>query len=282
MRRSYRAVDYCFTLAVEGNDALDGYLQMLFGGFPTAAPSADVVQWTVRPVDLDDGAGWEFVIGDARRATAEHAGRLVQDMVQALNSESVATWDGVVCHAGGVSARGNGILLPADPESGKTTLTCGLVRAGFSYLTDEGVAFRPGTDRIEPYPKPLSLDPGSWFLFPELEPQWDFDRDDYKRDQWQVAPTAIRADAVGGSCRARLVVFPKYVEDGATELAPLSRAQALLDLAKNTFSFNQQSRFALEELTRVVHACDCYRLTVGTLDDAVACIEELAAALPDA
>jgi hypothetical protein len=34
---------------------------------------------------------------------------------------------------------------------------------------------------------------------------------------------------------------------------------------------------ALEQLATVVRACDCYRLTVGNLADAVASIEDLVA-----
>ena len=43
-------------------------------------------------------------------------------------------------------------------ESGKTTLTAGLVRAGFDYLSDEAVAFDWDTLDIVPYAKPLSID----------------------------------------------------------------------------------------------------------------------------
>ena len=135
---------------------------------------------------------------------------------------------------------------------------------------------------IEPFPKPLSIDPGAWHLFPELEPHADLDSDEYKRDQWQVPPAAIRADPVGGPCSARVLAFPNYVEGAPTELAPIGRAEALVELAKNTFSFNQKSRAALDELAIVVRAVDCYRLTVGTLDDAVAIIQRLADEIPPA
>ena len=210
-------------------------------------------------------AGWRF----------PHAGRVTQDMLQTLNNQAAATWSGVMCHAGCVSRDGIAMMLPADPDAGKTTLTTGLVRAGFDYVTDEGVAFTTGTTRITPYPKPLALDEGSWFLFPELEPQADLPSDDYKHVQWHVAASAIRPDAVSGPCEARWIVFPTYMGGETTELRPIGRAQALVDLAKNTFNFNQHSREYLEQLEVVVRACDCYQLDVGTLDGAIECIEGL-------
>ncbi len=201
------------------------------------------------------------------------------EVVHTLNAVAIERWDGVVCHAGGVARDGVGIVLPADMESGKSTLTAGLVRAGFDYLSDEGIAFHPDTNLIQPYPKPLSLDPGSWFLFPELEPRADLGDDDYKQNQWQVAPDAIREGAVADPCPAGVLVFPQYVEGSTTELVPIGRAEALIELAKNTFSFNQQSRFALEQLAGIVRVVPSYRLTVGSLAAAVATIEQLVSSM---
>jgi hypothetical protein len=275
----WRALGFKFDLTTDDALALR-YCSRLFESLDRSTKADGC--FVIRAVDGFDGGRWELFLDGEVRAEGGSLEGFATSLVTELNAKAAASWPGVVCHAGGVSTRGQGILLPAEPESGKSTLTCGLVRAGFRYLSDEGVAFHPGTNRIEPYPKPITLDRGSWFLFPELEPHEDFESDDYKRDQWQVPPTAIRPDAVGGPCRARLIVFPKYVEGATTELAPMGRAEALVELAKNTFSFNQRSRAALEELAVVVRACDCYRLTVGDLDSAIAVIRELAETLPPA
>jgi hypothetical protein len=151
-----------------------------------------------------------------------------------------------------------------------------LVRAGFRYLTDEAVAFVPGTTMIEPFPKPLSIDRGSWFLFPELEPVAPFATDGYKAEQWQVAPEVFRADAVAGPSAARAIVFPRYAKDADTVLVPIGRAEAVVELAKNTFAFNQKGRRGLDEVADIVREVDSYRLTVGALADAVAIVEQLA------
>ena len=55
----------------------------------------------------------------------------------------------------------------------------------------------------------------------------------------------------------------------------MRRAEAVVDLAKNTFNFGDHGVPGLQQLALVVRACDCYRLTVGTLDDAVALIDDL-------
>jgi hypothetical protein len=269
--RTRRAVGYRFHLEVD-DDELARYLDELFVGLLATDDGVAGVEWKV--ARAADGR-WAFAVGDDEVRLADSPEALVGTIVQTLNTEVTRAWSGPVCHAGGVSVDGRAVLLPADPESGKSTLTAGLVRAGFAYVSDEGVAFVAGTTHIEPYAKPLTLDPGSWELFPELEPVADFATDAYRRDQWQVPPTAFRPDAVSGPCDARFVVFPKYVEGARTELMPVSRAEALVELAKNTFRFNTRSRAALQELDPVVRACACHRLVVGDLDTAVACVAEL-------
>jgi hypothetical protein len=208
-------------------------------------------------------------------ASAAHPEALVPNVVHSLNRETATQCEHVLVHAGGVERHGIGVVLPAHMESGKTTLTTGLVRAGFGYLTDEAVAFRRDTREIVPYPKPLSIDEGAWPLFPELEPDEPFPTDGYKETQWQVPPAAIRPDALGHPCQARFVVFPTYEEGATTELVALTRAEALVELAKNTFRFDQQGRPTLEVLAEVIRGAEVFRLPNGSLDEAVALITGL-------
>jgi hypothetical protein len=269
---TFRALDYRFQVAVDDAD-FGAYVASLFASLPvTDEPGT---RWVVQP---DDGE-WQLTIDGQPNGSAAGIGALTGEIVRALNALAIGSWEGVVCHAGGVSRDGAGFVFPADMEQGKTTLTTGLVRAGFRYLTDEGVAFRPGTAEIEPYAKPMSIDPGSWHLFPELEPRVDLAADDYKKDQWQVPPASVRPDAAGGVCVARGIVFPQYQGGEHTMLEPIGRAEALVELAKNTFNFRTRGREALEALAVVVRDVDCYRMTVGDLDTACALVDELAATL---
>ena len=67
----------------------------------------------------------------------------------------------LVLHAAGVQRSGVTVALPAPMESGKTTTCAGLLRAGFSYLTDEALVLDRTDGSITPFPKALSLDQGS-------------------------------------------------------------------------------------------------------------------------
>jgi hypothetical protein len=224
-----------------------------------------------------DGNDQPFELSlDGTRVTATpEAERLVGTLVHDLNRRALEGCAHLALHAGGVEHGGTGVVLPAVSEAGKTTLVAGLVRAGFGYLSDEAVAIDRDTLEIHPYRKPLSIDTGAWPLFPELEPHADLPTDAYKTDQWQVPPAAIRPGALGGPCRVDLVVFPRYDRDAPTTLEPMRRAEALVELAKNTFGFDVQGRAALDLLAEVVRGAECFELVMGDLDGAVELVSAL-------
>ena len=174
-------------------------------------------------------------------------------------------------HAAAAVLRGVAVLLPGPPESGKTTTVAGLVRAGFGYLTDEAVAIDPDTMLARPYPKPLSVDRGSWDVLADVRPS----HHGRVSGQWQVPARLIRPDAVAGPAPVRFVVVPAYKTRTATRLEPMSRGETLMSLADSTFQFQDNVRRNLTVLARVVAGADCYRLAVDDLDSAVTLIEEL-------
>jgi len=62
----------------------------------------------------------------------------------------------VFVHAGAVTHRGRGLLLPGASFAGKTELVASLVRIGATYYSDEyAVLDRDGL--VHPYPRPLSI-----------------------------------------------------------------------------------------------------------------------------
>jgi hypothetical protein len=269
--RGYHALALDFSLAVEAEE-LGAHLEWLLDGFPE--PEGVPTQYAVKR-GADDPQAVRLVFDEEVVLHAHDSRAFVADLVQWLNQQATKPDYAVTSHAGGVERGGVACVLPAHPESGKTTLTTGLVRSGFNYLTDEAVAFDWDTGAIDPYPKPLSIDPGSQFLFPELVPPLPPGVEERDAGQWQVPPSAIRPDAVAARCRARYVVFPRYEENETTTLAAIPRSEGLVELAKNTFHFRDHSRRALDSLARVIRDVDCYRLTVGDLDTACALIDEL-------
>ena len=94
--------------------------------------------------------------------------------------------------------------------------------------------------------------------------------------------TAIRPGAVAGPCPVVVVVFPRYEAGANTVLEPLGRAEALVELARNTFRFKERGAPELELLAEVARGAECYRLTMGGLAPAVDLVAGLLGIVPDA
>jgi hypothetical protein len=180
--------------------------------------------------------------------------------------------DLVLVHAAVAERDGVAVVLPAAMEAGKTTLVAGLVQSGFRYLSDEAAVVDPDTLIIRAFPKPLSIDPGSWAVLAPLEPRVDGRTRTYLRRQWLVSPLAIRPDAVAESAVPGLVIAPRYVAGSRTTLEPVSRAELLAELAPLTFGFGAAPHRNLAVLAALLERCPCFRLTVGDLASACALV----------
>ena len=257
---------------------LAALLARAYAGFPVAERADHHV--CVDPEAADaapagESPGWQLLVDGTSMARAATAGGVLGALVGTVNRSAAEASPLALVHAGAVERGGIGVVLPAPMESGKTTLTTGLVRAGFGYLTDEAAAFDRATRTLVPYPKPLSLDRGSWPLFPDLEPHEPFPTDEYKASQWQVPAVDVRPDALGRPCAARFVVFPTYAEGATTRLEPMPRAEALVELARNTFRFDREGRPTFALLADVLRGAEVFRMPVGDLDAAVALVSAL-------
>lgn len=193
-----------------------------------------------------------------------------------VNTEPISrVRDHLVVHAGAVSWGRRGIVLPAPPDHGKTTLAAGLTRAGLSYLTDEAAMIDPATGQLHPYPRALWFEPPTLRLFPEVRRSLPADCRVDGRSHYQISPDDLRPGAVGGPCRIRYVIAPRYTKGSSTSLEPISKAAGVHMLAKNAFNFEDFGARGLSALAGVVRGADCYRLSIGDLSEAVALIQDL-------
>lgn len=123
--------------------------------------------------------------------------------------------DRLFVHAGAVSWRGRGIVLPGPSCAGKSTLVKALVEAGAEYYSDEFAVLDP-EGRLHPYPLPLSI-----------------------RANGAQPESRIPAAALGGRTGERpvpvdLIVMTSYQPDACWRPLPLSRSLAFLALIENT------------------------------------------------
>jgi hypothetical protein len=224
--------------------------------------------------DPDERVPYQLWFSEERVASGVAASDLVGLFVWHVNHMAIeiSVHDYVLLHSAAAVRSGVTVLLPADQECGKTTTVAGLLRSGFDYVTDEAVAIDPTTGGVTPFPKNLTLDEGSWRLFPECAPPTI---PDWRR-QWHVPAWLLGAKAL--TCPVpppRVVVFPRYEAGADTRLNPISQAEALRELAQLTFGFHSHPGRNLRVLARTVTDASVARLTIGSLPRAVDTIEGL-------
>lgn len=183
----------------------------------------------------------------------------------------------LLLHASGAVHNGRAVAFPAAMESGKTTLVAGLVRCGLEYLTDEAVAIDPDTLVAHPFPKALSIDPGSWEVLADLRPSLDEESQKFMRAQWHVPVGDIEPGLVAERAPIEHFVFPKYDAGGRTELTAMTRSEAFLAAAENAFNLSQHGRNGFHALAETVRRAECHRLIVSELDRACELVMDLLA-----
>jgi hypothetical protein len=262
----YRALGFDFGVAAE-DAGLVAYLTTIFGQFEQAGEPAS--WYTIDAVERDGEQVMRLRSADGFELEHTVAWRIFAALVWHVNRRVIAdSQDRLLIHASAAADGDTALLFPAAMEAGKTTLVAGLVRAGLSYVTDEAVAIDLGSGLVEPFPRSLSVDPGSWEVLADLEPELPAGIGPYVRAQWQVPPRSIRADAVADTCRPRFVITPQYRAGSTTRLEPLGRADAVRTMAEHSFNFRRHGGPALHVLADVARRSTCHRLVVGDLDEA--------------
>jgi hypothetical protein len=190
-------------------------------------------------------------------------------------SVALGSPDHVVLHAAAASRAGTVIAFPAVMEAGKSTLVTALVKDGWEYLSDEALLIERRTLLAVPYPKPITLDPGSWAVHADVRPADIPGLPELNTEQWHVPASLLGVSpSAGGPLRA--IIFPAYRPGRATELLPVSRATTVRDLAVQTFDFKGTDVPTLVALAR--HA-SCHRLYVSDLEDACRLVRDVALTL---
>lgn len=268
-----RALAHEFELFVPGHDRFLRDLGSLVRPFRTRSSGEAPHRYVLAPEEHDHELLVLTYDGD-RIAGGPRSRDFRATLAWHINRQVIATSVAhyVLMHSAAVTRAGHTIVMPADQESGKTTTTAGLLRQGFDYVTDEAVAIHPADLTVSPFPKTLSLDPGSWPLFPELRAAHQ--RPDAA--QWHVPATDLGAVESDRTLPApSIVVIPQYVGGPRTEVVQLGAAEAAYELARMTFHFELHPRRNLLAISRLVRRATVVRLRIGTLEDAVDAVDGL-------
>jgi hypothetical protein len=174
-----------------------------------------------------------------------------------------ATRDFLDLHSGSLTRGGQGLLLPASQDVGKSTLTVALMAAGFDYLSDEVGAIDPVSGRVYPFPKRVQLDPETLEFFPGLAERLD----DRQGLTGRLLARFIRPDDVGARfgqpAPPRWIVFLEPDRSGAPRLEPVTTSAAVERMAENSSNLYRYGERGVILLSRVARDAEAFSLSGG-------------------
>jgi len=156
----------------------------------------------------------------------------------------------LLLHAGVVERDGLAVLLPAMPGSGKSTLTAALANRGFRLLSDEFGVVRLSDAALLPLLRPTALKNESIEVIRRFAPH-----------------------AVLGA----MILFPNFTPGAAIGFEPIPKSRAFTKLSTNSFNYDLLGPDAFDAVTKLVAACECFRLRFSDLEETAARIAALVA-----
>jgi hypothetical protein len=274
-----RCLSYEFDVSADDPQQHAALLAAL-GAFRSSGNAEVTYRIADRGVGQPDDHRYSVLVDGTDTRWSDQPGVVLDWLLWHINYEaSTREHDAIVIHAGSVVAPGGGVLLmPAASGSGKSTMTLGLLRAGFGYLSEEFAILDPDTALVRAYPRPLALKPGTRAMFPDLDasalvrPATHGETAHVPVGAVQVGPTPP-----GPPLDPRWVVMLRHVPGAGTTLTSLTPAQTLLGAASNTVAFRAHGQRALDTLAVLARRVSGWELSVDKLEDGVRALVELTA-----
>jgi hypothetical protein len=273
------ALSYRF--AVRTDDVGVGrQIDAALGGLRDHLDTAFVEHWySLTAADAPDGT-IDVVRDGELLAEAQQSGDALGWVVWDVNRSAADAGAGhLLFHSGAVEADGTGVLFPGASGSGKSTLTAGLVRAGLGYLTDELAAVHMTSGKLVPYPKPITVKPGSFAVLADIGPDAGpaCGSRPLEGQEWQVPVGEGTGRAIGTPCSPGFVIVPRHEAGADTTLTPLSDTQAFFGLAVNAVNLAAHGSAGTRVLGRLARECQCFSLIFSDLNEACRQVLELVA-----
>jgi HprK-related kinase A len=186
--------------------------------------------------------------------------------------------DHLLLHAGVVERNGLALLLPAQPGSGKSTLTAALSLNGWRLLSDEFGVYDPALGAFRALLKPIALKNASIGVIRAFAPHARLGPEFPKTRKGTVAH--LGADGLAVVRRHEpaapgAVILPRWVAGSSTKLEPLLPDRVFPALAFNSFNYTTLGAVGFDAVIHLVRCCPAWTLVYSDLADAMAAIDGL-------
>lgn len=184
----------------------------------------------------------------------------------------------LLLHAGVVEQAGVGIVLPALPGSGKSTLVAALVCHGYRLLSDEFGVVRLNDHALLPLLRPIGLKNASIELIERLAPDVRLGPRFHGTSKGTVAhlPPGRRAIKMRHiAARAGLLLFPRFVAGARAAVEAVAPQRVFAKLAVNSFNHRLLGAASFDATLALAQKCPAHQLTYSDPVEAIHVIDAL-------
>ncbi len=180
-----------------------------------------------------------------------------------------------ILHAGACGTDTECVVMPAESNAGKTTLTAALMYSGLQFLADDSAAIDRQKMRVASMPFALMIREGSWPVlasrFPELASTPVLERSGC--NVRFLAPPVSKSNLAAA---AKCLLFIEFRPDAETTLDPLTPFESLLRLQKTGF-WVAHDRASIGTFLSWIESIPSYQATYSDLAEAMAMVHRLLA-----
>ena len=180
-------------------------------------------------------------------------------------------------HGGAVVKGDRGLILPAAPGSGKTTLTVGLTMNGFQCFSDDIVLIDMQSLKLNPFPRNIFITEEKKAVFDRYGINLSLRKSEWMEyGGWDFIPPHPPPLPQGErGFNVDFIIFPKYNPAQKTELKRISKGKAIFEIIKESFNIHKFRDRGVDIVHRLVENAECFQLTVNDLNEAIEIISDL-------
>ena len=179
----------------------------------------------------------------------------------------------LMVHAATVERNGRALFLVGASGSGKSTLCAALVLSGWRLLSDEIALISPNDGKVAGLARPVGLKDESIGLIQNFAPGvfiGPASRTAAKGIVAHMRPPQSSVLRAQEKASPALVCFVKYERGAPLRWQTVSKAQAMIRIAKCGLNYGLLGQKGFETIARVVDSCDSVELTYSRLQEGVA------------
>lgn len=184
----------------------------------------------------------------------------------------------LILHAGTIEKNGNVIIMPAEPGSGKSTLTAAMVYNGWRLFSDELALISLENLQVYPCTRPINLKNDSIPIIQKYVKNTVFSsiaKDTHKGTVALLKPPKNSVKRINEPAPLKTFIFPKYVPNAKAKLTPATHIEAFQLLIEQSFNYHILGLKGFNVLSNLLKNKQCYFFEYSDFDDAQRILSEV-------